>query len=195
MGLKQAAAFSAQSELRSSCLQVSKNHFQLGETWTLGVPVKRIRQGFQDTVRISRMNQWVGTVQITQRFRKAMRDFFKNKPLVRGAANGCPRYSKPQFEGHVESWRWRLSTIELDSREIVKRISATAYQLHDSVEPTLARWNFESGSRHEAEAAQASNEGEVKRFVSLVVWDVQERGGLCRCSVPSFGIRLAEDLR
>src|ERR1700693_3089791 len=124
-----------------------------------------------------------------------MRDFFEYKPSMRGAGNCCPCYSKSEFEGHVESWRWRLSTIELDSRKIVKRISAAAYQLDDSIEPAVAGWNFESRPRHEAEAAQASNEGEVKRFVSLVVRDVQERGGLCRCSVPSFGIRLAEDLR
>ncbi len=137
----------------------------------------------------------IGSVQIAERFCQTMRNSFENKPPMRGAAKCRPCYDEPQLEGHIESRRPWLLAIELDSREIVKRILAAAYQLHDSVEPAVAGWNFKRRARNKTETAQAGNEGEVKRFVAFVVRDVQKRGGLCRCPFPSFGIRLAESLR
>lgn len=66
------------------------------------------------------VNERVSAIQIAQRFRQAMRNFFEDEPLMRDAGNCGPRYNEPQLEGHIESRRPRLPAIELDSRKIVK---------------------------------------------------------------------------
>jgi len=120
MRLEQAVAFPSRSEFRCCRIQVAIDRFQLHQAGTLGVPVKRVRQRFENSFRLAVMNERVSTIQIAQRFRQAMWNLFEDKPSMRGAGNCCPSYDEPQLEGHIESRRPRHLAIDLDSRKIVK---------------------------------------------------------------------------
>ena len=107
------------------------------------------------------VNVRIGSVQIAQRFRESVRRGFKDEPFVARAGAERPIDRKSQLEGHIESWRRRRMAVEVDSRQIVKLISAAANQLDDSLEATFRAGNLNCRSWSQSECTQTGNEGQI----------------------------------
>src|ERR1700726_3430782 len=69
-------------------------------------------------------------------------------------------------------------TVKLDSRQVVKRISASSNQHDDSLESSSGRGDLYGRPRSQSERAKAGDECKIERLVLLVVWDIQECGFL-----------------
>src|SRR5258707_6759217 len=67
-------------------------------------------------------------------------------------------------------------TVKLDSRQVVKRISASSNQHDDSLESSSGRGDLYGRQRSQSERAKAGDECKIERLVLLVVWDIQECG-------------------
>ena len=137
-----------------------------------------VRQSAKHSVCRTVMDVRIGSIEIAQRFLEPMRFGFEHKPLVLRAGATCPVDRQAQLEGHVESWRCRRITIELDSRQIVKRIFASSNQLDDSFEASLRTGNLDSGARSQAECTETCDERQVKILVASIVWDIEKCGFL-----------------
>ena len=79
----------------------------------------------------------------------------EDEPVVRSGIDFCGCDSKPQFEGHIKSGRRGRRPVQLNSREIVNLIAATANQIDDLVQTVASAGDFNGGARVEAEVNQA----------------------------------------
>ena len=135
-----------------------------------------VHQPSMDSADGTFVNVRIGSVQIAQRFRETVMPRFEDKPFVARAGSERPIYRKSKLEGHIESWRWRRIAVNLDSRQIVKRVSASSNQLDNSLEPSFRARNFNCRSRSQSERAQASHKGQIETLVTIVVRNVEECG-------------------
>ena len=68
------------------------------------------------------MNEGISTVEVTEGFQKAVRRGFEDDPRVAGYRRLLEGNGKTQFEGHVESRRAGIGSIELDAGKVVEGI-------------------------------------------------------------------------
>lgn len=124
------------------------------------------------------MNVGIGSVQIAQRFRESVRLGFENKPFMVGAGSERPIDRKSQLKWHVESRSWRRIAVKLDSRKIVKRVSASLNEFDDSLKAPFRARNLNCRSGSQSERAQTSDKGQIETLVAVVVRNVEECGFL-----------------
>ena len=81
-------------------------------------PDQGIRQGTQDSFRLSVVNVRICPVQVAQRLHQPVTPLLEHKPVVRSIpARG---HRKTQLERHVEPRRRRRVAVKADTREIVE---------------------------------------------------------------------------
>ncbi len=93
----------------------------------------------------------IRSTQITERFCRPAMNCLENEPIVRRRRYFCSGNGKPEFKGHIESWRCGQGPIDLHPRKVVDRIAATTDQIQNLVQPILPTWNFNSRARDQAE--------------------------------------------
>jgi hypothetical protein len=79
-----------------------------------------------------------------------------------------------EFEGHVEPWSSWVSSIQLDSRQIVYGVFAAPDQRQYFVRTIAPALDFECSSGSETKMGQANDVSEKETPKFVVVWDVQE---------------------
>lgn len=156
----------------------------------MSIPHEGVCQVAQDPDRFASMDVRISTVEITQRFVKALSRRFEDVPLMSAASLLCPEHNESELEGHVES-RCRVPLlVKLYARKIVEGITACANQVNDTVQSALAARNFQCGARNKAEATDPCDEGKIEGFKFRVVWQVYKGGyaiGPRRTSAPFHG--------
>jgi hypothetical protein len=90
------------------------------------------------------------------------------------------RDRETEFKRHIESWSKRRSAVEFHSRQIVKRIAASANQAVDSVQAAFTASDLDCSVWDQAKAAQPRDEGQVRLLELRIIRDVQE-DCLCGC--------------
>lgn len=122
-------------------------------------------------------------------------DGFEDEPIVRGEAELCRCNGQTKLEGHVEAGSCGRSAIQLDPRQIVNRITATADQIEDFVQAVLPTGNFNGGMGIESQMDQACNVGEIEAAELPVIRNVEKNGifgafrRLCAHEILSFSKR------
>ena len=116
------------------------------------------------------MNVRVGSSKVTQCLLDPVRVGFQEEPLMTGLPAGGG-HSQANFKRHVEA---RCPAGELNSTEIVERITACRDQLQDAVQSPCRSWDLECGSRTKPEAAEAGDQRHKELFVTSIVRDVEK---------------------
>ena len=83
-------------------------------------------------------------------------------------------YGQAEFKGHIEAWRPRCPGVQLHTGKIVNRVTATADQVKDLVESTLATGDVQCDARGQAQMDKPNNIGQVQTAKCVVVRNIQK---------------------
>ena len=85
-----------------------------------------------------------------------------------------PCHGKAEFERHIEARGLRLTSIQFNSRQVVKRVLTGSQQVNQPIHAPLASGNLQDSLGNQAKPAQAGNKGQIQRLKLLVKGNIQE---------------------
>jgi len=116
---------------------------------------KRVADFPHDAFHRAVMDVRIAAVQVAQRLLNSSLLGFKDKPTVPARVELGPGHGQAKLKRHIEAWGAMRISIQLNAGEIVNRISATLYQLQDSIQSALASGNSEGSARfNQAESSR-----------------------------------------
>jgi hypothetical protein len=128
----------------------------------------------EDTINCASVNVNVRAVEIAEGFLDSAQLRFEDRIRASLLPGPIQAHCQTEFEGHIEPRSQRRSPIKLDTGKIVNGIPAILNQRENSVEPSLAKWNFERGTWCKAERTYSSDIGKKEIFELRVIRNVQE---------------------
>src|SRR5580700_7420802 len=114
----------------------------LGDRRLVGCQNKSIADLAKNAGRRAIVNVHIRAAQVTERFTNPPTARLKYTPGVGWLLESLPRDGQAKFEGHVEARRCRAFRTQFDTGEVVEGIAATANQIKNPIEPTLAARNL-----------------------------------------------------
>jgi hypothetical protein len=151
-------------------LQCLKDHGHLPHCWLVAIPHEGTQQLAEHPGRSAPVRVDVCSAQVAQRFLKPPGPGLEDKPgMFSVRTTGVVPNRETQLKGHVETWGWRRSPVQLNPGHIMDGILAGLHERQDPVQPASTAWDLESRPWDQTERAGAGDIGEKETAETSVV--------------------------